>query len=189
MMASEPTDDPIILTLTSETTQPTITPGPTPRQRTMANSESPEPPEDVEPFWIKHALDNEPVYAKFLGDICLLERHEAASFIEGTTLEHYECIFALQARSWTDWYTILGENDYKQFIPTICHMQAYVSTLELLQVELRFVKVKSADNLADFLTKPLAREPFLHLVMQVLFRKPPSFSQDADNEHINIIPF
>jgi hypothetical protein len=47
---------------------------------------------------------------------------------------------------------------------------------------LRFVKVKSADNLADFLTKPLAREPFLHLVMQVLFRKPPSFSHNTDNE-------
>jgi hypothetical protein len=47
---------------------------------------------------------------------------------------------------------------------------------------IRFVKIKSEDNLADFLTKPLPREPFLKLVMSVLFRKPPSFtSNDSPN--------
>lgn len=42
---------------------------------------------------------------------------------------------------------------------------------------IRFVKIRTEDNLADFLTKPLTREVFLNLVLKVLFRKPPSFQK------------
>lgn len=85
--------------------------------------------------WIAHLVDADPSYTRFLWDICLLDRAEAANFMEDTDQQQYDTIFALSTTPWEEWSRTLAADEYRQHVPPLCRIKIFVDFLQQLSID------------------------------------------------------